>query len=105
MTLHTLDYSFSEGQNLDDWEAVLDVLKSGDMPPEKSKQPPTKARSLVISWIDKAMRKSVKTESPASTEPITRRLTNFEYQNTMRDLLGFELQLTRTCEDPLSLIV
>ena len=78
------------------------MLKSGDMPPEKSRQPPAKARRLVVAWIDKAMRKSVKTESPASTEPMTRRLTNFEYQNTMRDLLGFELQLIDNLpEDPL----
>ncbi|MCP4849891.1 MAG: DUF1587 domain-containing protein, partial [Verrucomicrobiaceae bacterium] len=37
----------------------------------------------------------VKKASKVALATTTRRLTNFEYQNTMRDLLGFELELAK----------
>ena len=102
ITVHSMNFDLAKGFELDKWEDILEVLKSGEMPPEDEKQP-TKAESgSVTKWIDDGLRAYVKSASKKSSEPTTRRLTNFEYQNTVRDLLGFKLNLIDNLpEDPL----
>ena len=101
ITLHSLDGDLSAGQELEHWETILDVLESGEMPPEEETQPRQADREAVAKWIDAGLRDYVKKASQVSAAPTTRRLTNFEYHNTMRDLLGFELKLIKNLpEDP-----
>ena len=102
MTLHTLrGTDLAEGRALERWEAVLDVLEAGEMPPEDEPQPDAETRAAVARWIEQGLRHYVITagqEAPATT---ARRLTNFEYQNTMRDLLGVDLAYAKHLpEDP-----
>ena len=101
LTLHTLEKDLSLGRDLERWEKVLEVLRRGEMPPEKEPQPADSERERVAKWIEKGLRSYVAKAERGDVEPQTRRLTNFEYQNTMRDLLGFELRLSeRLPEDP-----
>lgn len=93
ITLHTFDYDIASGHGIEHWEEVLDALRDGEMPPEEEEQPKESERLAVAQWIDQGIREYVKNESAKETEPTTRRLTNFEYENTMRDLLGFRLNL------------
>jgi hypothetical protein len=95
ISLHTLDGDLSSGRELERWEDVLEMLESGEMPPEDEAQPNQTDRSAIAHWIDRGLRDYVKKASNVSAATTTRRLTNFEYQNTMRDLLGFELQLVK----------
>ena len=95
ISLHTLDGDLSSGRELERWENVLDMLESGEMPPEDEAQPNQTDRSVITDWIDRGLHDYVKKASNVSVATTTRRLTNFEYQNTMRDLLGFELQLVK----------
>ena len=88
----------SSGHDAEQWELVLEVLESGEMPPEDEPQPSQVDRKAIVRWIDAGLREDVER---ASQTPTLRRLTNFEYQNTMRDLLGFELKLIENLpEDP-----
>tara|TARA_R110002072_G_scaffold273253_2_gene434040 strand:+ start:36750 stop:39353 length:2604 start_codon:yes stop_codon:yes gene_type:complete len=88
------------GHNLERWELVLDVLRSGEMPPEEEPQPPAADRARVAQWIDSGLRATIANGDKAAA-PTTRRLTNFEYHNTLRDLLGIELELADNLpEDP-----
>ena len=102
IALHTIDGDLSTGHNLEQWELILDVLEAGEMPPEDERQPTEAERHAVVKWIEAGLREYIarsSTSAPTdrqqtnkSVNPMTaRRLTNFEYQNTMRDLLGFEL--------------
>ena len=97
--LHKLDRDLISGQGVERWEDVLDALKSGDMPPKDEPQPNEKERKAVVDWIDAELRKAVRRARSAIENRQTgksatvRRLTNFEYENTMRDLLGVELNL------------
>ena len=50
---------------------------------------------LIADWINRGLHDYVKKANKVAVATTTRRLTNFEYQNTMRDLLGFELELTK----------
>ncbi len=93
MTLHTLNRDLATGQDSEHWEKILEALESGEMPPEDEPQPKAADRAAVVKWIDAGLRgQSAKVDEVAAA-PTARRMTNFEYQNTMRDLLGFELKL------------
>lgn len=101
ITLHSMNFDLAKGSELDKWEAILEALKSGEMPPEDEKQPNDKERKSIAVWIDEGLRAYIKNASEKPSEPTTRRLTNFEYQNTVRDLLGFEIELISNLpEDP-----
>lgn len=103
MTLHTLDGDLASGAGgeLERWEDILDVLEYEEMPPEDEKQPSSAEREAVKAWIDQGMRDYVAQASNAETTPLARRLTNFEYENTMRDLLGIDLDLIKDLpQDP-----
>jgi len=75
------------------YDRVLSVIQSGEMPPADQPRPDPKAVDQIRMWLELQLQSSA--EQATGPSPITtaRRLTNFEYQNTMRDLLGFELQL------------
>ena len=93
VALHTLDYGFSEKKDLKTWEVVLEVLESGEMPPDDEPQPEEAARQSVATWIDAGLRKAVTGKQTEKSKPLARRLTNFEYENTIRDLIGFRINL------------
>ena len=96
ITLHSLDGDLAAGQELERWELILDVLEAGKMPPEEETTRPAKVEvAAVTRWIESGLRDYVKKASRVEGATTTRRLTNFEYQNTMRDLLGFELELAK----------
>lgn len=93
ITVHSLDGDLAAGQELERWEHILDALEHEDMPPEEEDQPSAEDRAAMVKWIESGLRDYVKKASKVAVETTTRRLTNIEYQNTMRDLLGFELEL------------
>lgn len=96
ITLHTLDGDLASGAGgeLERWENILDVLKHEEMPPEDEKQPSAAEREALHQWIDRGLQEYVTKASATKATPLARRLTNFEYQNTMRDLLGIDLDFT-----------
>lgn len=102
ITLHDLDGDFAAGEDLETWELIHEMLEHGEMPPEDEPQPDERERSAVASWIESQIRAQVEKSSETTRAPIARRLTNFEYENTMRDLLGFRLKLIdRLPKDPI----
>lgn len=102
ITVHALDGDLSLGQELERWETILDVLEFGEMPPEGEPQPSDAQRQAVATWIESGLRDYVAKASQVAAEPTTRRLTNVEYQNTLGDLLGFDLNvIDRLPEDPI----
>ena len=101
ITLHNLGGDLIAGQEIERWESILEMLESVEMPPEDEPQPNEVARQAVEKWIEAGLRDYIENASQMATAPTARRLTNFEYQNTMRDLLGFELNLIQNLpEDP-----
>ena len=101
ITVHSLNGDLSLGQELDKWESILDMLEFGEMPPIDEPQPKKEEVQAVIKWIESGMRDYVKKASQEEAEPKTRRLTNVEYQNTLNELLGFELDVIDDLpEDP-----
>lgn len=103
ITLHTLDGNLAAGADgeMERWEKIIEVMDLEEMPPEDEKQPTAAEREAVKAWIDQGMRDHVAKASDVKSAPLARRLTNFEYQNTMRDLLGIDLELIKDLpQDP-----
>jgi len=101
ITLHDLQAGPAAARDAERWELVLDMLRSGEMPPEEEPQPDGGERQRLVAWVDRELRARVASQAAGDALPTTRRLTNAEYHNTMRDLLGVELQLTDNLpEDP-----
>jgi mono/diheme cytochrome c family protein len=101
VTIHDLDGEMAAGHESERWEKILRMIKNGEMPPEQEKQPGDAERKAVTKWIEEALRNYAKNAQTEAAVPTARRLTNFEYQNTMRDILGFELKfITSLPEDP-----
>lgn len=74
-------------------------LRAADMPPEDEAQPTVSERQFVVRWIESRLRERVNNHTQQPTAPAVRRLTNLEYQNTICDLLGFELDVVDDLPD------
>ena len=78
------------------WKLVLEKLQASEMPPAKAKQQPTvKVRQEVIDWILALRRYEAKRNAGDPGLVLARRLSNAEYNYTIRDLTGVDLQPTR----------
>ncbi len=76
------------------WEEVLHRLEAHEMPPEDADQPPDALREQVVSWI-RDVRHDAAMRSAGDPGPVvTRRLSNAEYNYTIRDLTGWDLRPT-----------
>lgn len=87
----TMSLDFLYGKDRDTWHDMLDVLHLGDMPPEDEPQPKDEERQVIVDWITAEMTKAAEIRRSTDGMGVLRRLTRYEYQNTMTDLLGFEL--------------
>ena len=67
MTLHTLEAGPETGHELDRWERILDVLNSGEMPPEDEPQEP---QPLPPTW-GRLLKTKVAWPAPSSTKSIS----------------------------------
>jgi hypothetical protein len=77
------------------WALVIDKLSSKQMPPAPMPSPPDADRQKVIDWV-KAMRSSEARKHAGDPGPVlARRLSNAEYNYTIRDLTGVDIQPTR----------
>src|SRR5215510_12368420 len=77
------------------WALVLRKLTAKEMPPRSMKQPPEELRRQVIDWIA-AARKNEARKYAGDPGPVpARRLSNAEYNYTVRDLTGVDLRPAR----------
>ncbi len=78
------------------WSLVLEKLDAKQMPPPSvGKQPSAPQREAVIAWI-RAVRQYEALRNAGDPGPVTaRRLSNAEYDYTIRDLTGQDLRPTR----------
>ena len=88
--------SASVANDLDSWDLVLEQLEAGTMPPAKAKKHPSaQERAEVVAWI-KAIRQAEATRLAGDPGLVpARRLSNAEYDRTIRDLTGVDIRPTR----------
>jgi hypothetical protein len=85
------------------WHEVLHTLNAGEMPPADEKQLSAAERTTLTTWISDAIRRAVDARRDSDGRVVLRRLNRTEYQNTMTDLLGLEMDYARDLPpDPVS---
>ncbi|HEX4144751.1 MAG TPA: DUF1592 domain-containing protein [Pirellulales bacterium] len=77
------------------WRAVLEMLESGQMPPEDSPQPTAAEHRRLAGWTGSLLESEILSRAGDPGRVIVRRLSNPEYNYTIRDLTGLDLQPTR----------
>ena len=92
LRLDTLNPDLIDGGDADTWHDVLDQINLGEMPPKKAKRhPATEERKILTDWLNSALKEAAEKKRLAGGRISSRRLTRYEYANTMRDLLGVEM--------------
>ncbi len=84
------------GGDADTWHDALDQINLGEMPPEKADKQLTAAeRKTLTTWLNDSLLSVARAKHNAGGRVQSRRLTRYEYANTMRDLLGIEFDFAR----------
>ena len=75
------------------WASVYHKVESHQMPPPKRKTLPTnEERKALLTWIEQmAAMDDPQLGAPDPGKPVLRRLHRLEYNNTVRDLLGLDV--------------
>src|SRR3954471_24539045 len=77
------------------WTLLMERLNHREMPPASETQPPANRRQQVIDWV-KAVRANELRKNAGDPGPVlARRLSNSEYNYTIRDLTGVDLKPTK----------
>ena len=77
------------------WEKVRQVVEAGEMPPEDADEILPAEKAALIAWVNASLTE-VANRNSGDPGPVTlRRLTNFEYDNTIRDLTGQDYRLSK----------
>jgi mono/diheme cytochrome c family protein len=82
-------------QDLRVWQSVLEQLETGEMPPKKSPQPTADERKRLETWVRSFLDSEVRSRAGDPGRVPLRRLSNAEYDCTIRDLAGVDLRPTR----------
>ena len=95
MRLNALDPDMASGSDGESWHDALNELNQGDMPPAKAAQPSVKEREMIVRWMTAELRRAINAKRSTGGRVVMRRLTRYEYANTMRDLLGVNLDYSK----------
>ncbi|MDZ7639217.1 MAG: DUF1592 domain-containing protein [Bryobacterales bacterium] len=74
------------------WEKAAERLTNGTMPPKGLPRPPAEQQKAVLAWIHGGLEELARNAKPDPGRVTARRLNRFEYNNTVRDLLGIDFE-------------
>ena len=94
LRLDQLDLLFGEA-SAETWHDVLNRISLGEMPPEDQPQPDEQQRRLLTSWIRENLQRVIGERQGMTSRAVLRRLTRYEYNNTLQDLLGIRFDFAR----------
>ncbi len=77
------------------WTLVMERLTAKEMPPKPVPPPPDEARQQVIDWIQAVRAEQIKKSAGDPGVVLARRLSNAEYDYTIRDLTGQDMHVAR----------
>jgi Protein of unknown function (DUF1592)/Protein of unknown function (DUF1588)/Protein of unknown function (DUF1587)/Protein of unknown function (DUF1585)/Protein of unknown function (DUF1595) len=81
-------------QDFREWEHVITFLKDEEMPPKEAKQPAAAERSEFLASVDKVLLLEAKKLADDPGASLPRRLSNAEFNYTIRDLTGVDIRPT-----------
>ena len=99
----TLDPDLVHGKDADWWLEVMDVLSNGEMPPEDGPELADGDRNKVIAWLSSEIQIASQVRRAGQGHSSFRRMTRYEYNYALQDLLGLELDFAKNLPpDPVS---
>ena len=90
LRLDTIDPDIITGEHFGKWEDIRETFNTGEMPPEDEAQPTDAERDLMTFWMDAEFKKAKKFGAPNKRGSV-RRLTRYELQYALEDLLHFSV--------------
>lgn len=88
-----LDPDLIHGTDADMWQEVLDLVNVSEMPPEDATLQPTETeRQAAVDTLTALMRQALESQRSSGGRNVMRRMTAYEYSNTLRDLLHLDLR-------------
>ncbi|NBR85134.1 MAG: DUF1592 domain-containing protein [Proteobacteria bacterium] len=91
--LDNLSQNFADRKTREQWLAVLEQLQTGAMPPKDKPRPPVAEVQSAVKWISERTEAAELAHRATAGRVVLRRLNRAEYANTVRDLLGVEVDL------------
>jgi cytochrome c553 len=89
-----LDARLHEGQSAGYWHEVLDQLNEGEMPPEDESQLTDQELAKFTTWLETGLKQAAAKRVSTGGRQMMRRMSRYEYQYTLQDLLGVALDYT-----------
>jgi len=77
------------------WEKVVRKLRARQMPPAEMPRPSERSYQAVLSVLETKLDRAAEKHPQPGRTATFRRLTRFEYQNAIRDLLALDVDATR----------
>jgi hypothetical protein len=77
------------------WSLLADRLTNHEMPPKQMPQPPQDAIDQIVAFVHDVRGEEIKRLGGDPGTVLARRLSNAEYDNTIRDLTGQDMQVAR----------
>ena len=77
------------------WQGVIEQMEAGQMPPKGSPQPTAEEKRHLLGWVRQFLDSEARSRAGDPGSVPLRRLSNAEYDNTVRDLTGVDLRPTR----------
>jgi len=93
LRLDTLPADLHDDAVMANWVKVLDKLAAGEMPPKKRQRPPQNEINAATQWLSRELRAASLDRQQKRGRVVLRRLNITEYENTLRDLLGTQVQV------------
>lgn len=85
--LESLSPGLADADSRRQWLSVMEQIETGEMPPETKPRPPATQVEALTAWIRQTAAQA------GDGRVVMRRLNRAEYANTVRDLLGVEVDL------------
>ena len=82
-------------KDLKPWLMMIEQIETGEMPPKGKPQPSAEERKQLLAWVRGFLESEAKSRSGDPGDVPLRRLSNAEYDATIRDLTGADLKPTR----------
>lgn len=92
-SLEGLAADFASTATRERWLAVSERAKAGEMPPKEKPRPPAEEIAALVDWIGSNASAADVAARATQGRVVMRRLNRIEYQNTIRDLLGIQVDL------------
>ena len=94
-----LPFDLTSVETAEKWQKVLNAMNSGDMPPEDEKQPPNGGKADFLDDLSNVMVAARRSLADHQGVITMRRLNRREYKNTLRELLGVEINVSELPND------